>query len=364
MTTTRADAFGVWIESDAAPATVGVRGDVDTLTAPAFAAALAIVVDHSHPDAIIDLGALTFMDAAGLGVIADAAGRIAASGGMLTLRSVPLQTLAILHITGVNELVRIDMTELLGTEQHQGDNSRQVQSASAHLPSDLARSMSAPTTDGTIGYALRLVTSLASATVGGADGVSVSLQRQGRLTTVASSNDTVLRMDQHQYETSEGPCIAAASRGHWFHIESLAAEKRWPSFIPLAIDEGIASILSTPLMVGDRPVGALNIYSNTEGAFGTDEQALAAMFATQASAFLADAGATTTDQQLGSRIADALLSREIIAQAKGILMARLSITADDASTALHNSARAASMAVRTQAAEVIGSTAAPIEPAE
>ena len=65
----------------------------------------------------------------------------------------------------------------------------------------------------------------------GADGVSVTLERNGRLATVASSNDTVMRMDDHQYETGEGPCLSAAAEGHWFHIESLAQRRGGrPSF--------------------------------------------------------------------------------------------------------------------------------------
>ncbi len=86
----------------------------------------------------------------------------------------------------------------------------------------------------TIDAALRLVTLLAGATVEGADGVSVTLERNGRLSTVASTNDTVRLMDDHQYATGEGPCLAAAAQGHWFHSESLAEEDRWPAFVPRA----------------------------------------------------------------------------------------------------------------------------------
>ena len=157
----------------------------------------------------------------------------------------------------------------------------------------------------------------------GADGVSVTLERNGRLATVASSNDTVMRMDDHQYETGEGPCLSAAAEGHWFHIESLAAEKRWPAFVPLAEKEGIASILSTPLMTAERPVRALNIYSNTDRAFAAQQQEVAALFASHASAILTDA--RVFDEQLGKPLADALLARQTIARAQGALMARYHI---------------------------------------
>jgi len=73
--------------------------------------------------------------------------------------------------------------------------------------------------------ALRLVTALTRVTIGGADGVSVSLTRHGQLTTVAASDETIAQMDRDQYATGEGPCLAAASEGHWFHVESLADEE-------------------------------------------------------------------------------------------------------------------------------------------
>ena len=69
---------------------------------------------------------------------------------------------------------------------------------------------------------------LARVTVGGADGVSVSLRRRGELTTVAASDETVSGMDRDQYATGEGPCVSASTEGHWFHVESVDDERRWP----------------------------------------------------------------------------------------------------------------------------------------
>ena len=104
-----------------------------------------------------------------------------------------------------------------------------------------------------IDAALRLVTALADATVENADGVSVTLERHGQLMTVAASNDKVLTMDRHQYETGEGPCLAAKAEGRWYYIELLDHETTRQTFVPLALGQGIHSILSSPLMTNDRP---------------------------------------------------------------------------------------------------------------
>ena len=173
---------------------------------------------------------------------------------------------------------------------------------------------------------------------------------------MASTNDTVLLMDDHQYATGEGPCLAAAAEGHWFHSESLAEEDRWPAFVPRAIEEGIASILSTPLMTAERAVGALNIYSNTERAFGPRQQELAALFASQASGILIDAGADVVDEELGKRILEGLLARETIARAEGVLMARDHVSAEQRRRHAPPGARTAEVAVLKHAAEIVAST--------
>ncbi|MEO6375401.1 MAG: GAF and ANTAR domain-containing protein [Acidimicrobiales bacterium] len=203
--------------------------------------------------------------------------------------------------------------------------------------------------------ALRLVTALAEATVDNADGVSVTLERHGRLMTVAASNDAVLTMDHHQYDTGEGPCLAAKTEGRWFYIESLAHETRWPTFVPLALDQGIHSILSSPLMTKQRPQGALNIYSSKERAFGTHEQKLAALFANQASQILTTADADVTDEQSNKRFADALTARQTIHRAQGIIMAHDEVTAEAATASLHRAARTAGITILEHATRLVAS---------
>lgn len=360
------DDFSVHIGFEGDRVILGVRGDVDLLTAHTLDGMLRALVDEGHLDVVLDLGGLSFIDAAGLRAIANAAERAVQTRGVLSVRSAPPLALRILHVTRLSEVIRLETAAAcvasLGAEQTADDHSATVRGESTDLARDLVRVGSIPASREVVDAALRLVTSLASTTVAGADGVSVTLERNGQLATVASTNDTVLRMDGHQYATGEGPCLAAAADGHWFHSESLAEESRWPAFVPRALEEGIASILSTPLMAASGPVGALNIYSNTERAFGTQQQELAALFATQASGILAGAGVDVTDEQMGSRILDALRTREVIAQAQGVYMARRHISAEAAAAALHRSARAGEVSVLTEAGAVLASTSQPTDP--
>jgi len=182
--------------------------------------------------------------------------------------------------------------------------------------------------------ALRLVVELARALVEGADGVSVSLRRHGRLSTVAASDQIILEMDADQYSTGEGPCVDASVLGQRFHAESLDLETRWPAFTPQARGLGINAILSSPLKAFEEPVGALNIYSRTPQAFDAKAQAAAAVFAKKASVILSDAGTGMRDTQMAYRYQDALRSRKSITLATGVLMEREGVDEDEAFTDL------------------------------
>ncbi len=161
-------------------------------------------------------------------------------------------------------------------------------------------------------------------------------------------------MDRDQYATGQGPCLAAAGEGHWFHVESVGEEARWPESVPRARAGGIGSILSTPLMAtAGRSVGALNIYSRAERAFGPPEQELAALFATQASHIVANAEVAAAQ---ASRLQAALGGRELIAQAQGVVMARQGVSAEVAYATLLRSARQAHIRLRCQATEITAST--------
>ncbi len=221
---------------------------------------------------------------------------------------------------------------------------------------DLEQLGSIPANNEVVDAALTLVVKLAEATVGGAHGASVSLDRHGKLRTVAASNDTILEMDHHQYDSGEGPCVDAAAEGHEFHIDSLAGEARWPTFVPKATEQGIKSILSTPLVPRDRPLGALNIYSDAERAFGSSAKELAQLFATRAERFLGVAGAHVSDEQRAARVADALRSREVVTLATGVLMERDGATQDEAAARLRQGSRAEGVAMRRYASDIVAST--------
>ncbi|MHB8246789.1 MAG: GAF and ANTAR domain-containing protein [Acidimicrobiales bacterium] len=156
----------------------------------------------------------------------------------------------------------------------------------------------------------------------------------------------------------EGRCVDASVNGHWFHVESLDQETRWPAFVPRAKKLGINAILSTQLMARSQPVGALNIYSRTRAAFASKEQELASVFATEASAILTDAGADVSDGQLAQRQREALAAREVIAlaQGQGVLMERDGVSQHDRYTLLRRFSQRVDRPLIERAEDVVTST--------
>lgn len=207
--------------------------------------------------------------------------------------------------------------------------------------------------DEVVDAALRLVVSLAQASVGGADGVSVSLRRRGELATVVATDRTISDMDAHQYATGEGPCVSASVEGRRFHAQSIESETRWPAFTPRARALGINAVLSAPLLVDDRPVGALNIYSLTEAAFRAEDEELASQFASEASVILSSAGGDMTEAQLSSRLQTALRAREVIALAQGILMERNGVGEGEAFDLLRRSSQESGRPLHLGAADIV-----------
>jgi anti-anti-sigma factor len=317
---------------------LALRGEVDTHAASELGAYLHGMIGRGNLHLVLDLAELDFLDASGLSAIASETIRLKLSGGSLTIRTPSLLVDHLLEVTGFSKMISVEHSppdpEQLAPEEPTGQSDVSATVRIDELAQQLRMVSSISPNDQVIDGALRLVVTLATATVSGADGVSVSLRRRGRLATVAASDQTIIDMDAGQYTSGEGPCVDASIQGRGFHAESLDKETRWPDFVPKAQALGINSILSSPLLAHDLPVGALNIYSRTTAAFDQEDQQLASKFAAEASTILSDAGLDIADQQLSSRLGEVLRTREVISQAQGVLMERHGVGENDAYTAL------------------------------
>jgi GAF domain-containing protein len=178
---------------------------------------------------------------------------------------------------------------------------------------------------------LRQVLDLACAALScGDDGGVTLLDREGPRTAVATS-DAARRVDSSQYEAgSGGPCLDACRRQQVLRIDCTGKDPRWPEFAAAAFEAGIMSTLSLPLVVAGDGLGALNIYCHEEGGFSAADEALAMTFASCASVALANARVYWRTQRLADQLEEALSTRGMIEQAKGIIIAGQGCSADEA----------------------------------
>ena len=331
---------------------VRVGGSVDTVTAPLLHSALQHLADDGHVDVTLDLEAIDVLDAAGARTLASIAARLHGLDHQLTVRSASDQVRATLRLGACDDL--IDFT----VEEPSSRRADRREPGAATVAAELLEAEIGPRAHphAVVDAALRLVTSLAQATVAGADGVSVSLHRHGAVTTVAASDDRIAQMDRDQYATGQGPCLAAAAGGRAVSMPVLSKDDRWPEFTSRARMGGIASILSSPLMAHKGPVGALNMYSRAERAFGPEQRQLASLFAEQASMIIEEAAVHPARPDVAERLHAGLRDRQVIAQAQGVLMARRGVTAEEAHSILRTTARAGQVTVVDEAAQILAST--------
>jgi GAF domain-containing protein len=168
------------------------------------------------------------------------------------------------------------------------------------------------------------VVNLAVAMVPGADEATITMVRARRdVYSAAATGDLARWFDVLQNETGEGPCLDAMWKQQTVRVDDLAADPRWPVLGPRAGARGVASMLCLQLFVHKDTLGALDLLAREKSAFTDDSEHIALLLASHAAIAVADA------QKL-QHVTIALANRDIIGQAKGILMERFKLTADQA----------------------------------
>lgn len=189
----------------------------------------------------------------------------------------------------------------------------------------------------------------------GCDACGVTLRVDHKVMTAAASDEFTLEIDHIQYATRQGPCLEALETGEFRQIHAVSEEKRWPEFTVRAEEKGFRSNLSFPLRANGS-VGALNIYAKTEHAFDEPSIAVGEIFARQASIALKNAQTYTAARKLTENLNEAILTRDMIGQAKGILMEREMVSDDEAFEMLRTISQAKNVKLREVARLLIEET--------
>ncbi|MCK0176932.1 GAF and ANTAR domain-containing protein [Mycolicibacterium sp. F2034L] len=149
-------------------------------------------------------------------------------------------------------------------------------------------------------------------------GVTLASRSQGISTAAATGRYPTL-LDEIQQRHQEGPCVSAAWEHHTVRIDDMYTEDRWPRYREDALkDTPIRAILAFEVFIDNDTLGALNLYSDRPRVFQQESIELGAVFATHIA--LAWSVFRRSDQ-----FRSALASRDMIGQAKGIVMERFKV---------------------------------------
>ena len=182
---------------------------------------------------------------------------------------------------------------------------------------------------------------------------SITLIAGDEPTTVAFTNQPAVVLDERQYEDESGPCLAAAQAGELISVPDMTAETRWPQFAQQAVQAGIHSSLSVPLPVQRNVTGALNFYSTEIEAFTGSTADLAETFAGHAAVAVANAHLYETTAALAAQMKEAMATRAVIEQAKGIIMRDRGCSAAEAFDALVQLSQTAHLKLRDVAQRLV-----------
>lgn len=205
----------------------------------------------------------------------------------------------------------------------------------------------------TVDTALQLVTRLAATATAGTLGAAVTIVDDNGQRSLAASNATAERADELQYRLNQGPCLTALRTQQLVRIDDTTTDLRWPEWSQAVSRLGIRSVLSTPLLAGDEPVGAMKVYCARPMTYGPHDEQVMRLLAAQAAILLTNTQSMQQARRLSRQLTEAVSSRDIIAAATGILLAQGAPTRQDAFVALAATARDSGRSVENVARSLI-----------
>jgi ANTAR domain/GAF domain len=195
----------------------------------------------------------------------------------------------------------------------------------------------------------------------GFDAATVTARHEKDLATVAATDQRMIALDDAQYESGQGPCLAVLEGRDPIVLEDAAdLDDRWEHFTRTAAQLGLHSSLSMHLPVDSEGLAAsLNLYSKRRLELGDEHVRSAEPFAEQLAAAMLSVEASRATAQLARDMADAMRSRAVIEQAKGMIMADQQIDADAAFERLVELSERSNVKLRDVARKIVEARTAP-----
>ncbi|WP_394620016.1 ANTAR domain-containing protein [Lentzea sp. JNUCC 0626] len=209
--------------------------------------------------------------------------------------------------------------------------------------------------------ALQRLAETAARAIPDADAVTVSVVADDQHRTAATTDSRLADIDEKQHSAGRGPSVESAKLLDAVRAEVGQHRELWPEFESAAAELGVRAYLSVPVVlpaVDDseaRHVGSLSVYSYIATAFDPFDEGLLRLFTTAVSAAITSAQRWQHSKKQVEQLERALSSRAVIDQAKGVLMAVHSCTADEAFAKLVHNSQRDNVKLRVVAANLLAS---------
>lgn len=177
------------------------------------------------------------------------------------------------------------------------------------------------------------------------------------LRAVAASNEDTHLLEMFALQHEEGMCLEVYRVGGAMQSSTVKTLDRWPNFSKLAVDRGYGWVCGIPLRHGGEIIGAMNLFREKDAPLNDDDVRLAQALADVATVGLLQRREATHARKQAKQLQDALDSRVLIEQAKGVLAERLDITPDEAFQAIRRQARNTNRKLHDLAREVVDGNA-------
>ena len=225
-----------------------------------------------------------------------------------------------------------------------------VTPALAERVSEVARLLE---TDDDRDAALARLTRLGVELVPGATAAAVTASSGDQAHTFASSDERVDELHRLQFASGTGPVVETVRYNEARHVRDVAEDPRWPAFCRAAAKAGFGSCITLPLHTHQEPAGAVALYAEQPGAFSGAAHDLALLFAAQGGTAVHNADLYGASCHVIRNLQVALKSRAAIEQAKGVLLAELGISTDEAFELLSRASQNTNEKVRDVAAKLV-----------
>lgn len=149
---------------------------------------------------------------------------------------------------------------------------------------------------------------------------TITVERDGALTTVASSSEEGRMLDETQYSFGDGPCLTAVRQQRLVQVPDLARDKRWTDYAAAAVREGVRSMLAVPIPADASSRAGLNCYAHTVRTFNKETVVLLEQHAASMSRILRIALRLHAVEVHPEHLRAALESRAVVDAAVALIM--------------------------------------------